>query len=68
MTNGFPIDTHIIRVTKRLGWLPQSSIPNMKAHQILGELILPDRYYPLHINLIRYGREMCIPQPMRVSL
>ncbi len=56
----FPIDTHVLRVTKRLGWLPQSSIPNMKAHELLESLIPPDRYYPLHINLIRHGREICV--------
>jgi endonuclease-3 len=55
----FPVDTHIYRVTKRLGWVPQAATYE-KAHQILGELIPPDRYFPLHINLIRHGREICI--------
>jgi endonuclease III len=56
----FPIDTHVLRVTKRLGWLPQSAIPNVKAHEILEKLIPPQRYYPMHINLIRHGREFCV--------
>ncbi len=55
----FPVDTHIFRVTKRLGWVPENATCE-KAHQILGELIPPDRYYPLHINLIRHGREICV--------
>jgi endonuclease-3 len=55
----FPVDTHIFRVTKRLGWVPENATYE-KAHQILGELIPPDRYYLLHINLIRHGREICV--------
>ncbi|MGB8643871.1 MAG: endonuclease III [Anaerolineae bacterium] len=55
----FPVDTHIFRVTKRLGWVPEKTTYE-KAHQILGELIPPERYYPLHINLIRFGREICV--------
>ncbi len=55
----FPVDTHIFRVTKRLGWVPEPATYE-KAHQVLGELIPPDRYYPLHINLIRHGREICV--------
>ncbi len=49
--DAFPIDTHIVRVTKRPGWLPESPIPNVNTHRTLEELIPPERYYPLHINL-----------------
>ncbi len=38
----FPVDTHVYRVTKRLGWIPQDATYE-KAHRILGELIPPDR-------------------------
>jgi endonuclease III len=30
-----------------------------KAHEILERLIPSALYYPLHINLIRHGREVC---------
>jgi endonuclease-3 len=77
MTTAFPVDTHIFRVTKCLGWIPlvthqhargsrtdsvmvRQNATYEKAHQILGELIPPDRYYPLDINLIRHGREICV--------
>ncbi len=53
------VDTHIFRLTKRLGWVPEKATCE-KAYQILGELIPPDRYYSLHINLIRHGRETCV--------
>jgi endonuclease III len=55
----FPVDTHVFRVTKRLGWVPEKATYE-KAHQVLGELIPPERYYPLHIDLVRHGREICV--------
>lgn len=54
----FPVDTHVHRVTARLGLIP----PRMnaeQAHAFLPGLGAPDTYYPLHINLIRHGREIC---------
>jgi endonuclease-3 len=39
-----------------------------KAHEILGELIPLDRYYPLHINLIRQGREICVAGAPRCEI
>ncbi len=55
----FPVDTHIFRITKRLGWVPEKATYE-KAHQILGALIPPKIYYRLHVNLIRHGREICV--------
>jgi endonuclease III len=55
----FPVDTHVFRVTKRLAVVPENATYET-AHQILGELIPPDRYFPLHINFIRLGREICV--------
>ncbi len=54
----FPVDTHIYRVTGRIGLRP----PNMnaeKAHQHLAELFPPETYYAAHLNIIRLGREIC---------
>jgi endonuclease-3 len=54
----FPVDTHVHRVSGRLGLIP----PRMdaaKAHTFLAALGAPETYYPLHINLIRHGREIC---------
>ncbi len=55
----FPVDTHIFRITKRLGWVPEKATYE-KAHQILGALIPPKIYYRFHVNLIRHGREICV--------
>lgn len=54
----FPVDTHIYRVTGRLGLRP-SKLNVEKAHAYLEDLIPDDAYYDLHLNLIRLGREVC---------
>ncbi len=51
----FPVDTHIFRVTKRLGWIPATANAD-KAHDLLAALIPPRLYYRLHLNLIEHGR------------
>jgi endonuclease-3 len=54
----FPVDTHIHRVTQRLGLIgPRVSAE--KAHDILEDLLPPAYYYPFHLNVIRHGREIC---------
>ena len=60
----FPVDTHIHRVSRRLGLVPQST-SREKAHQLLEQLMPPETYYPLHLNLIRHGREVCVARKPR---
>lgn len=54
----FPVDTHIHRVTRRLGWVPPKASAE-RAHEILGALVPPRLYYRLHLNLIEHGRAIC---------
>lgn len=56
--NVFPVDTHVHRVTRRLGWISEKTSAE-QAYQILESHIPPKMYYRLHINLIRLGREIC---------
>ncbi|MGI6208508.1 MAG: endonuclease III domain-containing protein [Anaerolineae bacterium] len=53
-----PVDTHIRRVTDRLGLIPHGTAAG-PAHDILTALVPEDLIYPLHINLIRHGRRIC---------
>ncbi len=55
----FPVDTHVHRVTGRLGIRPENMTAN-KAHSFLAEQFPVDSYYPVHLNLIRLGREICL--------
>lgn len=54
----FPVDTHVHRVSKRLG-LIGPDVSAEKAHTILEALVDPDAYYDFHLNVIRHGREVC---------
>ncbi|NDJ86279.1 MAG: endonuclease III [Chloroflexi bacterium] len=54
----FPVDTHVHRVTKRLG-LIDDKINAEKAHAILEAIIPAAEYYPAHLNIIRHGRQIC---------
>lgn len=54
----FPVDTHVYRVTTRLGLLPNGCTAE-RAHAVLEPLITPSQVYSAHINLIRHGRTIC---------
>ncbi len=54
----FPVDTHILRIAKRLGVL-DDRVGLAKAHEHLTGLIAPPRRRDMHLLLIRHGREIC---------
>lgn len=54
----FPVDTHVHRVTRRLG-LIGPNVSAEKAHRIFANLDRPHTFYAMHLNLIRHGREVC---------
>ncbi len=54
----FPVDTHIYRVSGRLGLRPEKMNPE-QTHHHLGSLLPPETYYAAHLNIIRLGREVC---------
>lgn len=55
----FPVDTHVHRVTKRLG-LIGPKVSREKAHEVLEGLVDPEDYYSFHLNLIHHGRQICV--------
>ena len=54
----FPVDTHIYRVTGRIGLRPEK-LTVAQAHPHLESLFPPETYYAAHLNIIRLGREIC---------
>lgn len=54
----FPVDTHIYRVTGRVGLRPEE-LSVEKSHAWLEKLFDREQYGPGHLNLIRLGREIC---------
>ena len=56
-----PVDTHIFRVSKRLGLIPPNANFKM-AHKILNKIVPSPKIYQFHINLIAFGRAICKAQ------
>lgn len=54
----FPVDTHIHRVTKRMGLIGQRTTRE-KAQEELALVVPAEEYYNFHINLIEHGRAVC---------
>ena len=55
----FPVDTHIYRVTGRIGLRP-AKMTVEKAHAYFENFFPPESYYAAHLNIIRLGREICL--------
>ena len=56
--DAFPIDTHVHRVTKRLGWIPAKASADA-AHKLLKRAVPAELRYELHVQLIGHGRTIC---------
>ena len=55
---GLPVDTHVHRVSLRLGLIgPRVSAE--KAHALLEAALPAEAVYPFHLNLIQHGRLIC---------
>jgi endonuclease-3 len=54
----FPVDTHILRIGKRLGFIPEGMNAE-KAHSWMVPFIPKGKSLLLHLNLIRFGRSVC---------
>ena len=54
----FPVDTHIHRVSKRLGLIEAKTTAD-QAHPIMEEMIPEDDRYDMHVLLITHGRQIC---------
>jgi endonuclease-3 len=53
-----PVDTHVHRVTRRLGIVPAKASAE-RADRLLHQLIPEGLRTPLHVAFIRLGREIC---------
>jgi endonuclease-3 len=56
--SAFPVDTHVHRVTQRLGLIDGKTGAD-RAHDVLEAIVPPEDYYAAHLNIIRHGREIC---------
>ena len=56
-----PVDTHIYRVTKRLGLIPRD-LNIEAAHEFLTRMVPKDLIYDFHLGIIEHGRKTCKAQ------
>jgi len=56
--DAIPVDTHVHRVSRRLGLVPQNATAE-RADRLLHDLVPDGLRTPLHVALIRLGREIC---------
>jgi endonuclease III len=54
----FPVDTHIQRISQRLGIGARRATP-AKLKETWETLLPPTTFYALHVNLIHHGRTIC---------
>ena len=53
-----PVDTHIFRVSWRIGIIPESA-GEVKAHDLLMEIVPAELAFRYHTDLIQHGRVVC---------
>ncbi len=54
----FPVDTHVHRICRRLGLVPQK-VSAEKTHALMQPLVPRGKSYSLHMNLLKLGRTIC---------
>ena len=54
----FPVDTHIHRLSKRLGLIEEKTTADA-AHEIMEGKVPPELRFQLHMQLITHGRQIC---------
>ncbi|MDO9507794.1 MAG: endonuclease III [Thermovirgaceae bacterium] len=54
----FPVDTHVARISRRLGWAGSGTTPE-EIEKILEAVIDEEHYLGDHLNMITHGRHIC---------
>ncbi len=54
----FPVDTHVSRFCRRIGWVGSNLKPE-EIQQVMEGIIEPSRFLGAHLNIISHGRGIC---------
>ncbi|MFP5310667.1 MAG: endonuclease III domain-containing protein [Actinomycetes bacterium] len=54
----FPVDIHVLRVAKRLGWVPMDASWT-EADRLLEQIVPDELKFDLHVLVVVHGREVC---------
>ncbi len=63
----FPVDTHVQRVTQRLGMSGRRAATE-KIKGVWEKMLPEETYFCLHVNLIRHGRSVCSARTPRCGV
>lgn len=55
-----PVDTHVARISRRLGLLPSFHKTSRAIHFYLESIVAPRLRYAFHVNLVAHGRRICL--------
>ncbi len=55
----FPVDTHVGRLCKRIGWVSAKCSPP-EIQKIMESIIPEELYWSAHLDLISHGRNICL--------
>lgn len=58
----FPVDAHVLRICRRIGWAAGISAKGTRFHDQLQERIPLDLRHSLHVGMVELGREYCRPK------
>jgi endonuclease III len=56
-----PVDTHVFRISKRLGLVPESA-NHEETHRVLMEVVPTGERGSVHVDLVQFGRDICKAQ------
>ena len=62
----FPVDTHVHRICKRLGLVPEQASAE-KTHELMQPLVPQGKSFSLHMNFLKLGRTICKAQKPRCA-
>jgi endonuclease-3 len=54
----FPVDTHVARVSRRMGWAQPKTSPE-RIQDFLESVVPAERCGGGHLNIIEHGRKIC---------
>jgi endonuclease-3 len=63
-----PVDTHVFRVSHRLGLVPASAHTPLKVEQKLVKLFPPEKIHKAHHWLILHGRYVCLARKPKCEI
>lgn len=62
--SAFPVDTHVHRLSLRLGLVPKGS-DAVATQELLQKVVPSELAHRFHVNLVNHGREVCKAQKPR---